>query len=709
MLAKRIIEACAFSALGVSTVGLAQTVTPANSALSATIDVTKIGEPVSKYEYGMFIEHIGALIYRSLWSEMLDDRKFYFPITSKDEATTSAASGPSRMRVLRKWRPIGPEESVVMDKEHPFVGEHSPRIQLDTAEARGIQQGGLTLRKGKEYVGRIFLSGTQGAKAKVSLVWGPGPNGRQNIAVDVLSGVYVKIPLKFTAASDTSEGRLEIAATGRGSIHIGAVSLMPADNTRGFRPDTTSLLRQLDSGFWRLPGGNYISNYDWYDAVGDPDKRPPTFDYAWNAMQPNDVGMDEFMHLCKLINVEPYITVNAGFGDAHSAAEQVEYMNGSAQTRMGAMRVKNGHSDPYHVKFWNVGNEPYGMWQLGRTDLKYYVLKHNEFAKAMRNVDPSITILASGAMPDEMTVVGMTRNLHMDNIQAQFGTDADWTGGLLAHSWGYFDGITEHWYARAGKRFDLEHAKNDPIKPGVETGYVPVDETPLVWMRRPSNRVRLKADAWEEYKRRFPAMLDKKVFLSIDEYAYSGTPANLKLALAYSLVVQEMLRHTEFLKMSAFTMGVSTLDFNATDAVLNTNGVMFKFYREHFGSLPVEVAGNSPQPVPQYPVGGDQPKINAGSPTYPLDVVASLSSDHKTLTVAIVNATESVQKIELNLIGASLGGKSKLWRMTGPSLEAANKVGQPPQVKVEEIPMTDAPKILSVAPISSNIYEFAVN
>ena len=123
----------------------------------------------------------------------------------------------------------------------------------------------------------------------------------------------------------------EITGTGSGNFHIGTVSLMPADNVQGFRPDTIALLKQLHSGMWRLPGGNFLSDWSWYDGVGDIDKRPPTFDYAWNAMQSNDVGMDEFMTLCKLIGVEPYVTVNAGFGDAHSAAEEVEYMNGSAE------------------------------------------------------------------------------------------------------------------------------------------------------------------------------------------------------------------------------------------------------------------------------------------------------------------------------------------------------------------------------------------
>jgi alpha-N-arabinofuranosidase len=273
-----------------------------------------------------------------------------------------------------------------------------------------------------------------------------------------------------------------------------------ADNVQGLRPDTIALLRQLKSGFWRLPGGDFISDFNWHDSVGYRDKRPPVFDYVWNAVQSNDVGMDEFMSLCRLIGVEPYITVNAGFGDAHSAAGEVKYMNASVNTRLGTMRARNGHPEPYHVKFWNVGNEPYGTWQLGRTDLKYYVLRHNEFARAMRKVDPSIAILAAGAMPDGMTTGGMTRAVHLDNLQTQFGSDADWAGGLLAHCWGYFDGITEHWYSRAGMRLDLERAKSGTPKPGIETGYVPAEGTVLEWVRHPSNRMHLKAEEWQEYQ-----------------------------------------------------------------------------------------------------------------------------------------------------------------------------------------------------------------
>lgn len=701
--------AAAFCLLGAVAAAAQQVEPAAPDRLVVTIDTQQTAEPVSKYEFGMFIEHIRTLIYRSLWSEMLDDRKFYFPISSREpDAPVQQPGGSLRNMQFRKWRPVGPDEVVVMDKSQPFVGDQSPRVELDSATPHGIRQSGFALVKGKKYAGRIYLRGTPGAKVSVSLIWGEGERDRQAISLVALTNEYKKFPLDFAPQADANFASLEITGTGTGNFHVGTVSLMPADNLQGFRPDTIALLRELHSGMWRLPGGNFLSNWDWHDSVGDIDKRPPMFDYAWNAMQTNDVGMDEFMTLCKLIGTEPYITVNAGLGDAHSAAEEVEYMNGSVNTRLGAMRAHNGHPEPYRVKFWDIGNEPYGNWQIGRTDLKYFALKTNEFAKAMRKADPSITLLASGAMPDEMTVTGQARALHMPDPQAQFGSAADFTGGLLAHSWGSFDGLTEHWYARAGKRFDYEHAKSIPQDAPNEAGYVNVDQTLLEWARYPSNRVRLKAEEWHEYQKLFPAMLDKKIFLSIDEYAYSGAPVNLKLALAYGMVFNEMLRYTDFLKMSAFTMGVSTIDYNGTGAVYNTTGLLFKLYGDHLGSIPVALSGNSPQPAPRYPIAGDQPKTNPGSPTYPLDMFAALTADHKFLTIAVVNATESAQKFDLSVTGARLAGPSTLWQMTGSAPDSTNHIGQPPQVAVSEIPLGDSPRTISVAPISVSIYRFPV-
>jgi alpha-N-arabinofuranosidase len=697
--------------LACTAVAVAQQAAPSvPDRLVATIDTRQTAEPVSKYVFSMFIEHIGKTMYGSLWSEMLDDRKFYFPIVSKDtESAGRPGFGFPGMQV-RKWRPVGGDEVVAMDKDRPFVGDQSPRIQLDASSPHGIRQSGLAVVKGKKYTGRIVLRAASGIQVKVALVWGSGENDRQVVTLSSVPAAYKTFPLSFVSQADSEDAALEITATGSGTFHVGAVSLMPADNVEGFRPDTIALIRQIKSGFWRF-GGNYTSGYNWYDAIGDRDTRPPNWDFAWNAMQTNDLGPDEFMTLCKLIDVEPYISVNAGFGDAHSAAEEVEYMNGLASSYMGAQRVKNGHPAAYHVKFWNIGNEPWGAWQLGRTDLKYFVLKHNDFAKAMRKVDPSIVLIASGEMLEDGNLPGEMRAKYVGNLGPAYGNDADWTGGFLKSSWGNFDGIAEHWYASPGVHFDLEKLKSLPPGASSDQANVKVDQTLLEYARYPANIVRLKAEEWQGYQQRFPAMLDKKIFLSIDEYAYFGgafgRSPSLKQALAYGMIFNEMLRHTDFLTMAAHTMGTSTLDFNRTASTLDTLGLVFKIYSNSFpGSIPVTVTGNSPQPAAKYPPGGDQPKTTSGSPTYPLDVFAALTFDREYLTVAIVNATESTQKLYLNIAGAQLKGSATMWQVTAGSLDAANHAGQPQQVELREFPINGAPETLSVAPISVSVYKF---
>jgi len=351
------------------------------AAASIVIDAGKTREPISKYIYGQFIEHLGRCIYGGIWAEMLEDRKFFDPIGSQRSP----------------WKIVGPSGLAPMDRQKPFVGAHTPKIMLtgDGQEA-GIVQGQLALRKGKQYVGRIWLAGdAKAGPVKVSLVWGDGQNQRETIAVDTIAADYSKTPLRFTAGADTDAGRLEIRAGGSGSFHVGTVSLMPADNVQGMRADTLELLRQLDAPVYRWPGGNFVSGYNWRDGVGERDRRPPRKNPAWQGIEHNDFGLDEFMILCRTLGAEPYIAVNSGLGDSRSAVEEIEYANAPADRPGSQLRAKNGHPQPYGVHWWGVGNEMFGDWQLGYMGLEKYIPKHNAFAKAMRAADPSIKLWPS--------------------------------------------------------------------------------------------------------------------------------------------------------------------------------------------------------------------------------------------------------------------------------------------------------------------------
>jgi alpha-N-arabinofuranosidase len=130
-------------------------------------------------------------------------------------------------------------------------------------------------------------------------------------------------------------------------------------------------------------------------------------------------------------------------------------------------------------------------------------------------------------------------------------------------------------------------------------------------------------------------------------------------------------------------------------------------YREHFGTIPVEVCGNSPQPKPIYPAGGGQPKVNPGSNTYPLDVAAALSADRKTLTFAILNPSESEQRLSLSIHGVKLSSQGHLWRMVPATVDATITVGQKPGVEVQEQGFVSVPDTMSVPPFSVSVYSFA--
>jgi alpha-L-arabinofuranosidase len=678
-------------ALILSSLPLAQAQT-----VNATIDASKTSAPISKYIYGQFLEHIGGIVNSNIWAEMLDDRKFYFPINS--HPPTEPAGPAFRRNTVRHWMPVGADEFITMDADHPYVGEHTPLVKLSSSEVHGIQQAGLAVRSGKTYTGRIVLAGTPGTTVKVSLIWGSGSGDRQTVVLNRVDSEYSKIPLSFQVRGDSDDARFEIVGTGTGSFHVAAVSLMPSNNVDGFRAEVIGELKQLHSGVYRWPGGNFVSGHEWRDAIGDPDKRPPIMDPVWHAVQPNDVGTDEFMTLCRLLDVEAYITVNGGFGDEWSAAQLVEYVNGAATTPMGKWRAANGHPEPYHVKFWGVGNEPWGDWQLGFMPVAQWVLKHNMFAKAMLKVDPTIKLIAAGAMPDAMTGSKQAKRLN-GQIVPEYLSPGDWSGNLLAHCLDNMDMLSEHFYSRSGQHTDLTTGEKVPTGP----------QALVEWERAPATQVRSKYEHYQEYLKRIPQLKEKPVPISLDEWAYTGvTPNSYKAVPAYAWAFHEMFRHSDLFQLGGFTFATAMISEGRTNAVLNPTGLLFKMYREHFGTIPVEVSGDSPQPKPIYPAGGDQPAVNPGSTTFPLDVSAAFSDDRKTLTFAVLNPSDSEQRLQLSINGVTLANHGHVWRMAPASVDATVIVGQKPGVKVEEEKLTSLPGALSVAPFSVNIYSFAV-
>ncbi len=506
----------------------------------------------------------------------------------------------------------------------------------------GIAQGELALRQGKQYVGRIWLAGSpQAGPVRVSLVWGDAPDERATIAIDRITTDYVKTPLRFAATADTDQGRLEISAAGCGFFHVGAVSLMPADNVQGMRADTLELVMQLDAPVYRWPGGNFVSGYNWKDGVGDRDRRPPRENLAWKGFESNDFGLDEFMTFCRVLGTEPYITVNSGLGEAQAAAEEVRYANAPADQPGGRLRAKNGHSEPYGVKWWSVGNEMYGQWQLGHMPLEKYTRKHNEFARAMRIADPSITLIGVGEV-------------------------GKWSKGMLQQCADQMNLISEHFY-RHDRPNDLT----------AHVGQIP-------------EAIHSIAKAHRTYRQQLDSLKGKDIRIALDEWNYwyaphtygeYGTPYFLKDALGIAAGLHEFARQSDLIFMANYAQTVNVLGCIKTiktAAAIDTTGLALMLYRKHFGTIPV-----------------------AAEATAPLDVAAAWTADRKALTIGIVNPTmNGYDGVRLEIADAKLTGNGTRWQIAGKEPMAHNAPGKEPLVKIEQSAVRNAGDKISVAPCS---------
>jgi len=602
---------------------------PANP--QAAIDATQTLAPISKYIYGQFIEHLGRCIYQGIWAEMLEDRKFFYAVGDKESP----------------WKAVGEARNVRMNPVLPFVGVHVPEIRVKgTGEAGGIVQEKLAVIAGKDYVGRIVVSGDPGAAPiQASLVWGGGENDRQAVRIAELTSDYRTAPLAFRAGASSEDARLEIFSTGSEAFRVGTVSLMPADNVDGFRPDVLDLLKKLNSPIYRWPGGNFVSGYNWKEGLGDLDKRPPRKNPAWLGVEHNDVGIHEFLNLCRLINTEPYITVNSGQGNETLAAEEVEYANGSAETPMGKWRSANGHPAPWGVKFWSVGNEMYGNWQLGYMPLPDYAKRHNRFAQVMRAKDPSIKIVAVGAV-------------------------GAWSEGMLKTSADAMDYISEHFYVQSLPGV-LGHANLAP------------------------REVKRIAEAHRKYRETIPELKGKNIPVALDEWNYwygpyiygeLGTQYFLKDALGVAAGLHEYFRQSDIFFMANYAQTVNVIGAIKTSkkaAVLDSTGVVLELYRNHYGTIPVKMTG---------------------APA-PLDVAAAWTEGKKTLTLAVINATKTAQTLPISFKGVSVPKSARLYLVTGADELACNVPGKEPGVTVREIPNAPFGNRLTLPPLSVSLYE----
>jgi alpha-N-arabinofuranosidase len=624
------------------------------------VDAAAVGAPISPFVYGQFIEHLGRCIYGGVWAEMLEDRKFFYPVTGEAPAWEMFVPGPRswdgeghpyEVLVRSPWMILGDKKAVTMaEGGAAFAGAHSPELRPSGDKGGlGLAQERLALVDGREYVGRVALAGDAAAgPVDVSLVWGGGASARQTVVVQAIGAAWKTFDLRVRAGASTDDGRLEIVARGRGAVRVGAVSLMPADNVDGFRADTLALLRELDAPVYRWPGGNFVSGYDWKDGVGDRDRRPPRKNPAWKGVEPNDVGLAEFMDLMRLLGAKPYVAVNTGLGGARGAAELVEYANGARDTPMGRLRARNGHPAPFGVGLWAVGNEMYGDWQLGHMPLEKYIAKHREIVDAMRAVDPKIELVGVGAV-------------------------GDWSRAMLAQAATHMTYISEHNYWQ-GKADLPAHVAQVPAQ------------------------IRKIAEAHRAYRRELPSLAGRDVRVALDEwnfwygpyeYGELGTRYFLKDALGIAAGLHELYRNSDLFYMANYAQTVNVIGAIKTTAVaaeLEPTGLALALYRKHFGALPVAV--------------------RADAAAAPLDVAAAWTNDRRAVTVAVVNPDPArARALTLDVTGARLSGHGARFVLTGAGPDAGNAPGRPRGVTVVETPLAGgAGNALPIPPASVSLF-----
>jgi alpha-N-arabinofuranosidase len=176
----------------------------------------------------------------------------------------------------------------------------------------------------------------------------------------------------------------------------------PLSDRNGFRADVIAEIKSLGVPIVRYPGGNFVSGYNWLDGVGPKDKRPTVLERAWNSLETNQFGTNEFIDWCRLVSAEPLLGFNFGTGTAEMAVNLVEYCNVNRGTKWSDLRRSHGYEQPHNIRYWCLGNEMDGPWQMGQMTARDYGRKAVDAARQIRVIDRGVRLIACGSSGTNM-------------------------------------------------------------------------------------------------------------------------------------------------------------------------------------------------------------------------------------------------------------------------------------------------------------------
>ena len=443
----------------------------------------------------------------------------------------------------------------------------------------------------------------------------------------------------------------------------------------GFRKDVMEEVRRMGVPIIRYPGGNSVSGYNWLDGVGPKETRPRVLDKAWNSINTNQFGTNEFMAWCKAVHAEPLMGLNLGTGTPEEAAALVEYCNLDQGTKWSDLRRKHGITEPYRVKHWCLGNEMDGPWQIGHMTATEYGIKAQDAARQMRYVDPSLQLIACGSSGPFMP------------------TYLEWDREVLEQCYEYVDGLSLHrYFTNTPQDTGGDSAKFLAMNLSMERQ---IDETVAV------------CDLVRGHKRS-----PKKLWLSFDEWnvwyrARSGDATNghhqeaphlleevynLEDALLVGGLVNSLLRHADRVKVACLAQLINVI----APIMTNANGLFRQtiYYPYNWGL--------------QY-ARGSVLNLLVESPTYEVsnmgqvpsvDVAGTLNPQDGKVALFILNRELSKPRVvELNWQDKTPGQVLVSTTLTGADLKAFNTF---------EIPEKVAPQAFAKPATTNNRTRFEV-
>ncbi|HLV87816.1 MAG TPA: alpha-L-arabinofuranosidase C-terminal domain-containing protein [Candidatus Sulfotelmatobacter sp.] len=627
--------------------------------LQATLDIdaTTVENRISPLLYGQFAEFMYEDIKGGLYAELLRDRGFdeqpdALGLPRDWERYPDDRNDDSRMKF--RW------DSAVY---YPTKGDaqtlsaqHSLRIDIRGSDnqSRGIRQGWIPIREGITYHGYVWLK-SDDYKGVVSVALEADETGGERYAVadlENIHGGWTKYSFRLIPEKSDPLAKIAFLFHGTGSLWLDQPSLMPGDAEGGIRDDMEKLVANLHPAFIRWPGGNAAQDYHWQWGIGPRDQRPVWINASWgNELEPSDVGTDEFVQFARSVGAEPSLTVNVeGRGaTAEEAAGWVEYCNAGPQTKFGALRSSNGHPQPFGVHYWEIGNEIWGDWVRGHSDALTYANNLNRYVEKMKQVDPSIKIIASGDndLDWDRTVLRVAgRNIDYLAIHHYYG-DSEMKGNpdnLRAHPLHY-----EHFYN------DVRHM---------------IDE--LV----PGRSVKLAINEWN-------TSLPLPAQHSMESALYAARLMNV------------FERSSDLVEMSA-----------VSDMVNGWNGGVIQASRHSVFVTPTYLANQ----LYASHLGGERLASEVHGPTFdsPLEgkevptLDAVVSRSHKDIFIKIVN-TDPVRPVRtaISLRHAHVSPHGKIQTLNGAELTTANDFAHPDAVRITEQAITAGPSFSATLPMHS--------